>query len=72
MTRKIVVIIYSIVVCNLFIYTNWCDSSYNNGTVLITNVKTWKHPTKKVFEKYKIEVEKMELKNDGKYHVFLR
>ena len=37
---------------------------------VITDITTWEHPTKKVFEKYNIVVDKIELLNDKTYPVF--
>lgn len=37
---------------------------------MITDITTWEHPTKKVFEKYNIVVDKIELLNDKTYPVF--
>lgn len=34
------------------------------------DVQTWKHPVKKIFESRAVEIESVELCNDGKYPVF--
>jgi hypothetical protein len=60
------------VLCIILLVCTGFSSSTNSGneTVIINDVKAWNHPTKKIFEKYKVGVKKIELKNDGKYPVF--
>lgn len=38
--------------------------------VVITDIKKWEHPTKRVFEKYKLELKKVELQHQKKYPLF--
>lgn len=41
-----------------------------DGVVVINDIKSWNHPVKNVFEKNKIQINKIELKNDSKYAIF--
>lgn len=35
------------------------------------DLKTWQHPTKAVFKKYKVDLQKVQLCNNNKYPVFI-
>jgi hypothetical protein len=71
MGRNLVCIACAIIAL-MFVAYPPCSASADGkrGTVIIKNIRSWSHPAKKVFEKHKIIVNKVELKNGGKYPIF--
>ena len=66
---KYILFIY-VVLASCFVSLQSYATDQQVESVAITDIKAWNHPTKKVFEKHKILLKKVELHEKGKYPVF--